>query len=86
MHVEDPEERDFPFAGHTIFKGLEGENTMLCEASDLREAYLAERREQLEMIRNTGRKFGYALETVCTDEPLDEMLAAVLAVRLGRSF
>jgi len=38
FHIEDPVERDFPFTGQTIFRGLEGEGRLLCDPEDLRHA------------------------------------------------
>jgi uncharacterized protein (DUF58 family) len=84
FHVEDPVERDFPFGGQTIFRGLEGEGQLLCEAADLREAYLGERRGHLEALRDICRRMAFDLEHMPTDEPLDVALSAFFATRNRR--
>ena len=84
FHVEDPVERDFPFAGQTIFLGPEEEGKLLCEPRDLRRAYLAERRRHLAGIRETALRFGYELEDMPTDARLDVVLSAFLALRQDR--
>jgi uncharacterized protein (DUF58 family) len=84
FHVEDPVERDFPFAGQTIFLGLEGEGKLLCEARDLRNAYLAERRQHLDAVRELCLRFGYDVEDLPTDARLDEVLSGFLSLRQAR--
>ncbi len=84
FHVEDPVERDFPFAGQTIFLGLEEEGKLLCEPRDLRNAYLAERRRHLESIREISLRFGYDVQDLHTDTRLDEVLSGFLSLRMAR--
>ena len=84
FHVEDPIERDFPFAGQTIFNGLENEGNLLCEPRDLRNVYLAERAGHLESIREAGLRFGFPLEHLATDRAMDEILSGFLLMRQVR--
>ena len=84
FHIEDPIERDFPFTGQTIFLGLEEEGKLLCEPRDLRNAYLAERRNHLENCREACLRFGYDFEDMFTDTRLDATLAGFLSLRLAR--
>ncbi|MDP6357048.1 MAG: DUF58 domain-containing protein [Planctomycetota bacterium] len=84
FHVEDPNERNFPFTGQTIFNGLENEGKLLCEPRDLRNVYLAERADHLERIREAGLRFGFPLDHMPTDRPMDEILSAFLSMRLVR--
>ena len=84
FHVEDPVEREFPFSGQTIFLGLEGEGKLLCEAADLREAYLGERRLHLDALRDIGRRMAFDVELMPTDEALDVALSAFFAYRNRR--
>ena len=84
FHIEDPVERDFPFAGQTVFVGSEDEGRLLCEPRDLRNAYLAERRRHLDGIHDLCLRFGYQLEEMPTDAPLDVALASILALRQER--
>ncbi|MGQ9662648.1 MAG: DUF58 domain-containing protein [Kiritimatiellia bacterium] len=84
FHIEDPVERDFPFLGQTIFRGLEGEGKLLCNPEDLREAYLRERREHLAAIREVCMRFSYELVDIANDMRLDVILASFLSARLAR--
>jgi uncharacterized protein (DUF58 family) len=84
FHVEDPVEREFPFAGQTIFLGPEQEGKLLCEPRDLRNAYLAERERHLDSIRELCLRFGYEFEHMPTDSRLDAVLAGFLALRQAR--
>jgi len=84
FHVEDPVERDFPFGGQTIFLGLEDEGKLLCEAADLRQAYLGERNDHLDTLRDICRRMAFDLEEMPTDEPLDVALSAFFGVRNSR--
>ena len=84
FHVEDPEERDFPFAGQTIFLGLEEEGKLLCEPRDLRNAYLGERRRHLTDLRELCLRFGYEMEDMPTDARLDAVLSGFVALRAAR--
>ncbi len=84
LHVEDPAERDFPFAGQTIFLGMEGEGKLLCEARDLRNAYVSERRRHLDSISELCLRFGYDMEDLPTDARLDEVLSGFLSLRQAR--
>lgn len=83
IHVEDPAERDFLFAGQTIFLGPEGEGKLICEPSDLRSIYLDERGRHLAQLFETARRFGFHVEPMSTDKPLDEALSSFLSVRAG---
>jgi uncharacterized protein (DUF58 family) len=84
FHVEDPIERDFPFAGQTIFLGPEQEGRFRCDPRDLRNAYLRERRLHLDGIRASCLRFGYQLEDMPTDAPLDVALSGFLSLRQAR--
>ena len=84
FHVEDPVEREFPFAGQTIFLGLEAEGKLVCEPRDLRRAYLAERVRHLDAIHDVCLRFGYELEDMPTDARLDTILAGFFSLRQAR--
>jgi uncharacterized protein (DUF58 family) len=84
FRVEDPIERTFPFAGQTIFLGVEDEGKLLCEPRDLRNAYMAERARHVDEIRDACLRFGYTLEDLPTDGRLDAALSAFLSLRLAR--
>lgn len=84
FHVEDAEERDFPYRGQTIFHGSEDEGKLLCDPRDLRQAYLTARRRHLAGLREACLQFGYDLAEMPTDSRLDEMLSKFLAHRQAR--
>ena len=84
FHVEDPEERDFPFAGPTVFLGPENEGKLLCDPRDFRNIYLAERGRHLDAIHNDCLRFGFDLEEMPTDGRLDAVLAGFLSLRQAR--
>jgi uncharacterized protein (DUF58 family) len=84
FHVEDPEERDFPFAGPTVFLGPEQEGKLLCDPRDFRNVYLAERRRHLDAIHSDCLRFGFDLEEMPTDGRLDAVLAGFLSLRQAR--
>ncbi|MCX7590892.1 MAG: DUF58 domain-containing protein, partial [Kiritimatiellae bacterium] len=71
FHIEDAVERDFPFVGQTIFRGLEGEGKLLCNPEDLREAYLRERAKHLDSIREVCMRFSYEVVDIANDTRLD---------------
>lgn len=84
FHVEDAEERDFPYRGQTIFRGSENEGKLLCDPRDLRQAYLNSRRRHLNSLRETSLQFGYDVIEMPTDARLDETLSKFLAFRQAR--
>jgi len=84
FHIEDPIERDFPFTGQTIFKGLEDEGRLLCNPEDLRRSYLRERQLHLDGIHDVCTRFRFEMGDVQTDMRLDTALSAFLAARLAR--
>jgi uncharacterized protein (DUF58 family) len=84
FHMEDASERDFPFLGQTIFRGLENEGKLLCDPEDLREAYLQERREHLDKVRQICMRFAYEVRDLANDMRMDAALSAFLQARLVR--
>jgi uncharacterized protein (DUF58 family) len=84
FHVHDPLERDFPFAGQTIFVGPEDEGRLLCEPRDLRNAYLRAKRDHAAQLHTIALRFGFSLEPIHTDARMDESLSKFLAERLAR--
>jgi uncharacterized protein (DUF58 family) len=84
FHIEDPVERDFPFTGQTIFRGLEEEGKLLCDPEDLRRAYLNARDAHLASVREVCQRFRFEFTDVGTDTRLDAVLAGFLSARLAR--
>ncbi|MCG3181507.1 MAG: hypothetical protein BIFFINMI_03903 [Phycisphaerae bacterium] len=84
FHVRDPQERDFPFRGQTIFIGPEQEGRLLCEPRDLRNAYIRAQRRHESELRQMAMRFGFDVERIDTDARLDDSLSKFLAERLAR--
>jgi uncharacterized protein (DUF58 family) len=78
VHVLDPDELAFPFAGTCRFEGLEGEAPLLLAAPRVRDAYLAELRAFTERIRQHCRGHGIAYVPADTARPVPEVLAEAL--------
>ncbi len=83
FYIEDPVERDFPFLGQTIFRGLEGEGKLLCDPRDLRNLYLEKKAEHIDKIQNSCMKFGYDFRRIHTDERLDVALSEFMSNRMA---
>jgi uncharacterized protein (DUF58 family) len=81
LHLVDPWEKDFPFAGPSILEGHEKSGRLVCDPRDLREIYLEERHEHVEEIKSLCRGMHYDYQEVITREPLDEALATLLHAR-----
>jgi uncharacterized protein (DUF58 family) len=81
LHLVDPWEKDFPFAGPSILEGHEKSGRLICDPRDLREIYLEERHEHVEEIKSLCRGMHYDYQEVITREPLDEALATLLHAR-----
>ena len=84
FHIEDPVERDFPFAGQTIFRGLEGEGKLLCDPRDLRSIYLEKKAEHLDKLQDICVKFGYDFRRIQTDTRLDVVLSEFMSTRMSQ--
>jgi uncharacterized protein (DUF58 family) len=81
LHLADPWEQEFPFAGPSILEGHEKSGRLVCDPRDLREIYLEERREHLDEIRSLCRGMHYDYQEIATSEPLDIALATLLQAR-----
>jgi len=81
LHLVDPWEKDFPFAGPSILEGHEKSGRLVCDPRDLREIYLEERHDHVEEIKSLCRGMHYDYQEIITREPLDEALATLLHAR-----
>jgi uncharacterized protein (DUF58 family) len=81
LHLADPWEQEFPFAGPSILEGHEKSGRLVCDPSDLRAIYREERQAHLEEIRSLCRGLHYDYQEVVTREPLDTALATLLHAR-----
>jgi uncharacterized protein (DUF58 family) len=56
LHVQDPDEIDFPFEGHVQFEGLEAEAPLLARsAASLRQEYLAAQAKLTQQIQSISK-------------------------------
>jgi uncharacterized protein (DUF58 family) len=83
FQVMDPDELDLPFDGPTRFVGLEGEGTLDVDPAALRAQYREEMQAFLDLARARCTAAGARYRLVRTDEPVERVLAEVLA-RPGR--
>ena len=81
LHLVDPWEKDFPFAGPSILEGHEKSGRLVCDPRDLRAIYLEERQAHVEAIKALCRGLHYDYQEIVTSEPLDEALATLLHAR-----
>lgn len=84
FQVLDPAELDFPFQQATLFKGLEAAGDVLVEPSRLRAAYQAEIGAFLREVEIGCHAQGVEYVRVRTDQPLDQVLTALLSRRARR--
>ena len=81
LHVADPYERDFPFAGPAIIQGMENTGRLVCDPSDLRGIYLEARARHLEELRDACRRVRFDMWQCVTDQPIDAAITRILASR-----
>lgn len=84
FQVMHPEELELPFDGPTRFLGLEGEEALDVDPTALREGYLRELGAFLDGCRARCTAAGARYRLVRTDEPVERVLADVLAATGGR--
>ncbi len=84
FHLEDPVERDFPFYGQTILKGLENEGKLLCDPRDLRNIYLREKAKHMDSIQDLCMKFGFDIRSFTTEDHIDSLLTEFLSTRMAQ--
>jgi uncharacterized protein (DUF58 family) len=85
LHVVDPYEQTFPFAGPSILQGHENSGRLVCDPRDLRELYLAERQAHLDEVRTLCRALHFDHQEIVTSEPLDAALATLLYARQAQA-
>ena len=85
LHVMDDDERQFPFEGNILFRGLESLPQLMVEPRSLRKVYLETvNRFCTETKRRcAAQHIDYRL--ISTNEMLDVVLASFLAARAARS-
>ena len=86
LQVLDPAEETLPFAGHTLFEGLEDEGTMLTRrAEELRRAYVARLAAHRAAIADFARAARWRLGQHHTDRPAQEALMALYVALAGHA-
>ena len=84
FHIEDPVERDFPFTGQTIFRGLEQEGKLLCDPRDLRNVYLREKEKHHHQLMDFCMKFAFVIMNFTTSTRIDTVLSDFLYSRMSQ--
>lgn len=86
FHVLDPAEETLPFAGHTLFEGLEDEGSMLARRAEaLRPEYVARLADHREALRRVTRAARWRLGLHHTDRPAQEALLALYMALAGHA-
>ena len=81
LQVLDPAERDFGFEGPTLFRGLEDQRELFCDASSLQEAYREAFHRQQRLYEAGFHGAAISYMSFFNDRPWDDDLARFL----GRS-
>jgi uncharacterized protein (DUF58 family) len=81
VQVLDPAEKTFPFSETTLFRGLEGEGSLLIQPGSLKQAYLKELEEHQNQLQSACRELGIDFASLETGDTLDKALHEVLAAR-----
>lgn len=81
LQLECDDERTFPFTGAVRFEDLETGEQILASGKTAREGYLRARKRWLEDTRRALGRWGVGIDTVSTDEPMDQALFAFLKRR-----
>jgi uncharacterized protein (DUF58 family) len=79
LQVLDRTELDFPFEQPTLFRGLEQFADMFVDPQSIRESYRAEMRDFCRALQRGCHENQISFTTACTDQPLDRVLAKMLA-------
>ncbi|MFU8804664.1 MAG: DUF58 domain-containing protein [Bradymonadaceae bacterium] len=82
FHVLDEAEVTLPYEGLTIFEGLEGEDDLLVDPDDLRDAYNTRMREHLDWVEHQCREGDVGYQRFLTSDPLEEVCLRYLRGRL----
>ena len=81
LQVLDPAERDFDFSGPTVFRGLEDQRELFCDASSLQEAYREAFLRQQKLYEAGFHGAAISYMSFFTDRPWEEDLARFLGRR-----
>jgi len=84
VHLENPDEVEFPWRGSVTFEEWESGQRMNLDAGAARERYLAHRADTARSFRRALEDRRITYQPVRTDEPLDQVLRRVLSPRSQR--
>lgn len=86
FQVLDPAEETLPFAGHTLFEGLEDEGSMLTRrAEDLRRDYVQRLADHRWALAQLARAARWRIGSHHTDRPAQEALLALYMALAGHA-
>ena len=81
MHTLHADELEFPFAGNTLFRGLETARELQSDPRALRKSYLKIMQRFIERMRTMCASKGVDYVLMNTNDPLDAVLASYLNFR-----
>lgn len=85
FHLIDQQEMEFDFARPVRFVDMESSLDLIADPAVIQASYHAALNKHLDMLRDTCREFGIDYHAVLTSKSYEEVLAAFLLARLGRS-
>jgi uncharacterized protein (DUF58 family) len=83
LRILHPDERTFPFKNWSLFQGLEGERSYLCQPGLLRKTYLARFEHHAREITTICRSMNADLHEFSTDIPAVDLVRRFLKSRAG---
>jgi uncharacterized protein (DUF58 family) len=81
FHVMDRAEWELPYENMTLFEGLEGEESLLVEPDDIRDAFQRKMREHVEGIEEICQKSDIEYYRTFTDQPIEGVILELLQER-----
>ena len=83
FHVNDPAELELPYEGVTLFEGLEGEEDLLADPDDIRDAYKDAVAAHADAIRGACRAGDLEYYAATTDQRVSDVILRWLVDRAG---
>jgi uncharacterized protein (DUF58 family) len=83
LRILHPDERSFPFKNWSLFQGLEGERSYLCQPGLLRKTYLARFEQHTRELTTICRSMNADLHEIMTDIPIVDSVRRFLKARAG---
>src|SRR5690606_38762101 len=81
LHLENPDEAEFPWRGSVTFEEAETGQRLDLDAGAARDRYLAHRADSTLALQRALEERQISYHRIRTDEPLDEVLRRILRTR-----